>query len=321
MEEKRTYCVYKHTCIAKGDSYGKVYIGITGRPPQKRWRDGKNYGHSLYFNNAIKKYGWDNFSHEILETGLSRSEAAKAERRYIKEYHSKDPAYGFNLTDGGDSLVGSESPVARPVVVFDARSGIRLYDFETQAEADQELGITSCGVLRGESKTTHGYIVKYLDDVGAMMVLPRNMRFRPRSQPMKEKPVDRFSLDGKYIDTFPSVKVAAQVLYVPSPDAIGRAARGASKSAAGYQWRFHSEGITILPPLKPCWVVRKESGGYAGRAIDQIDLNTGSVIHTYPSLREAARAVNGNRWDMKTVADKKNGKKSAAGYGWRYHEE
>lgn len=321
MEEKRTYCVYKHTCVAKGDSYGKVYIGITGRPPQKRWRDGKNYGHSLYFNNAIKKYGWDNFSHEILETGLSRSEAAKAERRYIKEYHSKDPAYGFNLTAGGDALIGSENPVAKPVVVFDAKTGIRLYDFETQSEADLALGINSCHVLRGEMKTSHGFIIRYLDEVGCMMMLPPDMRFRPRSQPMKEKPIDRFSLTGEYIDTFPSVVAAATSLCIPSVDAIGRAARGKAKSSAGYQWRYHSDGIVSLPPLKPRWEVRKENGGYAGKPIDKIDLVTGDVIDTYPSVREAARAVNGNRWNIKTIAENTSGKKSASGYGWRYHEE
>lgn len=64
-----TYTVYKHT-----SPNGKVYIGITKLSVERRWQEGKNYKTSNHFNNAIKKYGWDNIKHEILFTGLSRSE-------------------------------------------------------------------------------------------------------------------------------------------------------------------------------------------------------------------------------------------------------
>ena len=61
------YTVYKHTSPS-----GKVYIGITKRKPEYRWNKGKGYRKDqLLFYRAIKKYGWDNFTHEILYTGLS----------------------------------------------------------------------------------------------------------------------------------------------------------------------------------------------------------------------------------------------------------
>ena len=58
------YTVYMH----EHRENNKRYIGITCQNPQKRWGNGKNYKPSSYFRNAIDKYGWDMFRHEILYT-------------------------------------------------------------------------------------------------------------------------------------------------------------------------------------------------------------------------------------------------------------
>ena len=68
------YCVYMHTCPK-----GRVYIGITRNNPLKRWQNGTGYRTNEYFTRAIKKYGWENFKHEILFTGLSEKEAQEKE--------------------------------------------------------------------------------------------------------------------------------------------------------------------------------------------------------------------------------------------------
>ena len=59
---ENTYSVYKHTNKVNG----KVYIGITYNKPEVRWgSNGIGYKRQLFWN-AIQKYGWDNFTHEIL---------------------------------------------------------------------------------------------------------------------------------------------------------------------------------------------------------------------------------------------------------------
>ena len=58
LKIERKYCVYCH----RNKINNKAYIGITGTDVQKRWgRDGSNYKRHKHFNNAIQKYGWDNF--------------------------------------------------------------------------------------------------------------------------------------------------------------------------------------------------------------------------------------------------------------------
>ena len=85
------YLIYKHTSPSN-----KVYIGITSQTPEKRWHGGANYSGQPYFYNAIRKYGWDNFKHDIIRSGLTEEEAKIAERKLIKRYDSRNREFGYN---------------------------------------------------------------------------------------------------------------------------------------------------------------------------------------------------------------------------------
>ena len=97
------YIVYKHT-----SPNGKFYIGITSQGTERRWRaDGSEYkpkeGRTTHFYNAILKYGWDNFEHEILYDNLTKEEAEEIERELIDKYDLTNPEYGYNTREGGGS--------------------------------------------------------------------------------------------------------------------------------------------------------------------------------------------------------------------------
>lgn len=92
----KAYVVYKHT-----DPDGLLYIGITQKLPRKRFDYGRGYKHNSRFNEAIKRIGWGNFKHEILHEGLTREEAETLEAQYIAEHRSTDPAFGYNVKEGG----------------------------------------------------------------------------------------------------------------------------------------------------------------------------------------------------------------------------
>lgn len=105
MKEKE-YVVYKHTNTVNG----KVYIGLTCQDPQVRWgKDGKGYEGSTYFYNAIQKYGWDHFDHEIIQANLTQTEAQHLEEVLIAEYKSNQKEYGYNLTSGGENNIPNDA--------------------------------------------------------------------------------------------------------------------------------------------------------------------------------------------------------------------
>ena len=93
-------CVYCHT----NKINDKRYIGITQNKPNRRWQNGYGYkDRNSHFYNAIKKYGWENFEHIILEENLTRKEASEKEKYYIRLYNTNNENYGYNITSGGDN--------------------------------------------------------------------------------------------------------------------------------------------------------------------------------------------------------------------------
>lgn len=113
------YLVYKHTSPS-----GKAYIGITNdydRRCAEHKRNKKNHP----FTNAIRKYGWDNFLHEILYDNLTEYDAKSREEQTINEYGSKFP-YGYNLSSGGsrnDGLSGIPKSEAHKQALSKAAKG------------------------------------------------------------------------------------------------------------------------------------------------------------------------------------------------------
>lgn len=96
----RDFIVYIH--INKINE--KVYIGQTCKSFKSRCGvKGKNYKNSTHFWNAINKYGWNNFEHNILYTNLTGNEANEIERQLILKYNSNNQNYGYNMDDGGNN--------------------------------------------------------------------------------------------------------------------------------------------------------------------------------------------------------------------------
>lgn len=79
------YTVYIHT-----SPEGKHYIGQTDKPLKERWRNGEGYKNNKEFDSDIKRLGWDNFAHEVLEEGIAEKDAAlMAERKWILRYREE----------------------------------------------------------------------------------------------------------------------------------------------------------------------------------------------------------------------------------------
>ncbi len=108
------YTIYCHTHIESG----RRYIGLTKLTMMKRWnqhlanakaKQGKGCAH---FWAAIRLYGKDAFSHEVLEICLTLEEANIREEYWIEHFKTRDPAFGFNLAPGGSHI---PHPVRNPM--------------------------------------------------------------------------------------------------------------------------------------------------------------------------------------------------------------
>lgn len=185
-----TYTVYKHIC-----PNNKIYIGITGQNPFKRWKNGLGYKRSKHFFNAILKYGWDNIKHEILYAGLTKEEACEKETELIAQYKSNQKKFGYNLSVGGESgAKGSHHTFSdehkrkmseahrgkkqskeqclkngeihkKPVLMFDC-DGNFIKRFERVTDAIRETKMTMIvPCCKGRVTSTKGYVFKYESEV------------------------------------------------------------------------------------------------------------------------------------------------------------
>ena len=154
-ENERIYKVYKHTLPKEisGKANDKVYIGITLQKIEYRWRNGEGYKAQSYFYNAIQKYGWDNFLHEILFDNLLRKEAEQKEKELIYFYNSTNHQFGYNIQSGGYS---SECKyLEKPVICIETK-----VVYKSATDAGRKLGIsnnTISACCRGLNKLAGNY--------------------------------------------------------------------------------------------------------------------------------------------------------------------
>ena len=141
-----TYCVYIHT----NKINNKKYVGQTihGDNPNLRWKNGSGYRNQLYFYQAIQKYGWDNFEHEVVASNLTKEESDNFEKLLIKKIYTYDRNFGYNLTLGGGGSSGCRVTEETRRKMSEARIGVRLSD-----ETKSKIGAASKGRNVGRKHT------------------------------------------------------------------------------------------------------------------------------------------------------------------------
>ena len=87
----------------------KVYVGKTKNLKLRRFKhlsDSKSKTTNQYIHKAIRKYVSLNFTFSTIQTLSNEQDCNEAEKYWIRYYNSKNPLYGYNLTDGGDGSKG-----------------------------------------------------------------------------------------------------------------------------------------------------------------------------------------------------------------------
>lgn len=113
---------------------------------------------------------------------------------------------------------------------------------------------------------------------------------------------------GEVVAIFASEIEAAAVMGLKSGLSIAIACRGNQRKARGYRWRYvWDENLIFATPY----------ANTKRRAVEQIDLDTGLVVATFPSIAEAAFEV-GLKRNTTIIMVCQGKRKKAGGYYWRY---
>lgn len=213
------FCVYCHT----NKLNGKKYIGITKQKPEERWRQGKGYKKGA-FHNALKKYGWDGFSHVVLYSELSEVEAKEKEIELIAKYHTNEEANGYNITEGGDGTSGYKRSADEIKAMSISRKG-RHVGNRNPMYGKSGLLAPHYGIPMSDSaKEKAGAAIRARHIEGAYRNLSKAV--------LCEK--------GEEIIRYESIAVAERSTGVPG-SLISRVCKGKRKTAGGYNWKYDEQ--------------------------------------------------------------------------------
>ena len=199
------------------DINGKIYIGKTERTIEERFKEHcKDYTRRDYekrpLYRAMKKYGVEHFHIELLEETDNPEEREVywiEQKRSFKE--------GYNATLGGDG---------KHYVDYDLI--IATYnEVQNQNEVARRMNID----VHTVRKVLQSYAISTLDARTAVILATGKI-------------VNQYTLDGEYIQSFPSAKAAAESLDKITSTSNGASShisdvcRGKRKTAYGYIWKF-----------------------------------------------------------------------------------
>lgn len=208
----KTWTVYRHT-----SPDGKMYVGVTCKPINRRWQNGTGYQNNKKFSADIDLYGWDNFQHEVLLTGLSHENACLAERMFIHYWGLTDPEKGYNLQTGG------------------------VRNYECSEETRRKISKAHKGKYVGEKNPNYGK--KHTKEAKLKMSMANKGKEIPQDVREKMsitlgKQVVALNIDSnEVVSIYNSTRDAERQTGIPHTN-IGECCRGIRKTAGGYKWKY-----------------------------------------------------------------------------------
>lgn len=223
--------------LATNKVNGKQYVGQTIRPLLERWKDHCRVVDNNYFHNAIRKYGAENFSLEIIDQAETLEELDRKEMYWIEELGTLYPN-GYNLKEGGNVSMrgrfGAMNPKSRLIYQFRLDGGIENAYYGV-GEAERGTGIYNSAICRSLKKLGNvagGCVWLYASDFLENMQLPAEA-------------IDIYNGKRKKkvvcVETgecFDSMKEAAEK-YGLFYNSISACCKGRLKTTGGYHWKYY----------------------------------------------------------------------------------
>lgn len=313
--EKQNYYLYCHT----NKINGKKYIGISKQLPSHRWQNGKGYKGCPKFEKAIKKYGWENFEHEILFKNLTKQEASDLEQQYIEQYDTVNN--GYNVLQGGlDNSVNGANLFDKQTVNQYTLDKQLVHTWESAMEVERELGFNHSAITqacRREAVVSYNYLWRYADDCNDIDdIIIQSTNCFHNVQHNRNRQVNQYDLQGNFIKTWDCILDIAKAFNKPTVlftnccnrKPIHDNPQSYFKTAYGYQWRYVDDCDDVLTDTK----------NQKCRAVYEIDINN-NIIHEFASMQEAKDFYHDNKM---AICDVCNGRqKSTKGHIFCYKDK
>jgi group I intron endonuclease len=215
---------------------GKRYVGLTKHDLETRW--GQHVKDALYersnmlLHKAIRKNGADGFVRTVIDTGESEEQLRQLEKDWIEVLGTHVSRGGYNLTLGGDGLLGykhtaetkrrmSESRKGEQNPNFGKDWGFKWVDHSEKLKEFSESRVGEGNPFKGKHHSEEAR--KKIGEATALN---------------KRKSVAQYTKTGDKVAIFNSMKEAAAAIGAPGLQKISDCCNGRCRSYKGFVWKF-----------------------------------------------------------------------------------
>jgi group I intron endonuclease len=259
---------------------GKKYVGQHCGTGDSRWK--QHLSASLKLENplplyrAIRKYGVDNFSYEVLEEiPLKKGPKYLDEREihWIKQMNSFISEKGYNVTRGGQGVVSFYCSTERSKKLSDSIDSLNYGQYDPftgklikiwEKRADAERALNVVGTHIKYASDWHKGEGKYGKTAGGFMwyILPNGEEFPEYITPLsgktknygqdrthrkkydESKEIAQYFLSGILVEIWNNdINEISTKTGIPTPS-IRRALTGQIRVSGGFQWRVFDKGTS-----------------------------------------------------------------------------
>jgi len=313
MNVKKDNLIYSIYCITSPS--GKKYVGLSYNP-EKRWCDHVKNAHYAsqpltLLGKAILKYGENNFTHEILKSGLIKDAAINCEKYFINKYKTLTP-YGYNQTAGGEGLLDASPEIRQKI-----SCGSKKYHNSPEA-IERMTGANN--PMRNPD-----VVAKLSGDNNPMKNPEVAAKLRGDNHPMS-KSVLQYDMRGYFVKRWDSVMDISRDVPNVQRSHITQCCNGKRIQHHNYIWRWETSSEILeqieVPerkenPMKNPEIAKKITGAKHGRSrkVNQYSLD-GVFIQSWGSISEAEATVGKISRNISSVCNGKQ--KTAYGFIWKY---
>lgn len=286
----------------------KIYIGLTTLSVEERWKshlytafnkNSKDY--NAVFKKAIRKYGENNFTIEVIDEAEDLDTLKEKEKYWIKYYNTfilDEDSWGYNGTKGGDSPTHEQDCIKVHKVNILTGEIIETYNSIAEAEKKYKRGI--CEIV---NKTTNGQIPKGYTWIKAKEEYNQSELFA------RYNIVCQLDLQGNLIKYYLNAQDASEAVGCARGN-ISACLVNTRGQAGNYQWCYYSD---LKQRINKPYV--NQNGIKRQKRINQYDL-CDNLIKEWDSMTEAAKATGTSITKISSVCNGKG--KTANGFKWKF---
>jgi len=198
-------------------------------------------GSGQILNKAINKYGRKCFKRELLEICESKKDLNKKEVFWIKEKNTLHPN-GYNLTKGGtggDTF--SDNPNKERTRLNRSKSIKKYWDNLSKEDKEKRVSKIRGKKRSDESKKRYSKAKKGIKKTSEHLKnLSKSLKKAKKGKTTyNQKSIDVFNINGKLINTFPSIAETARQLKENNWEIVNMCKGRSFKLSGQYVYKYH----------------------------------------------------------------------------------